>query len=179
MHHFVSQWERARNGDAIARDYVYGQVYTEAHRVAQSRWATEEVVTSEQCRQVLDKVGARLSGDSALEETLGFLAYASSVLRGVLADLARTRRKLKKRSELGELRLHSEALPAEPAADVEVLDHLIDQLQDLDPQVRAIAEMRLYADLSTDDIAEALNQQPEPVARQWDEVRSLLLDALD
>jgi RNA polymerase sigma factor (sigma-70 family) len=175
---FGASWERARSGDAEAREFVYGQVYTEARRLAQARWAVDELITSEQSRAIIDKVGERVSGELALEETLEFIAYAASVMRGVICDLSETRRKLKKRREFGEMRLATPLLEVEPAADVEVLDHLIDQLQDLDPLARAVVEMRLYADLSIDEIAVALHQQPEPVEQRWTEARTLLQDAL-
>ncbi len=178
MFDFIAAWERARAGDLEAREQVYGQVYTEAHRLAQARWSIDDTISPEQCRALIDKVGERVSGEHALEETLDFIAYAASVMRGVVADLAQTRRKLKKRRDFGELRLATELLPVEPAPDVEVLDHLIDQLQDLDPQARTVVELRLYADLDMNEIALALKQQPEPAERLWSEARTLLLEAL-
>jgi DNA-directed RNA polymerase specialized sigma subunit len=176
---FVSVWQRARDGDTLAREQVYGQVYTEARRLAQALWATDTELRPDQCRRLIDKLGERLSGDAALEETLEFIAYGASVLRGVIADLAQTRRELKKRREFGEIVLRSSLLEPHETTDVEILDHLIDQLQDLDPLARMIAELRLYADLDLTEIAEAVRQQPEIVEQRWNEARTLLVDALD
>jgi RNA polymerase sigma factor (sigma-70 family) len=63
-------------------------------------------------------------------------------------------------------------------ADLLQLDDALEELARLDAQLVQVVEMRYFAGLSVDQIAEHTGLSPRTVFRMWEKARLVLLDAL-
>ena len=116
-----------------------------------------------------------------------FMSVAAMAMRQVLANQARDRRRLKRGGGAARVTLgQAEALGAGAAAeertleiDLIALDDALTRLQDLDPRLARVVELRFFAGLSVDETAEILEVDERTVRRHWTLARAWLRQALD
>lgn len=178
---------RARDGDVAARDALFGKVYRELERLAQSKLAHQGTLTSLDAPSLVHEAYLRLENlpDLPGADRRGFFAYAAGVMRSVIVDYVRRRRADKRGGDLqqvtlsGVADLESPAPDAEAGApDIEKLDHAMHALADVDDRCHRIVEMRYFAGLSIEDIAQVLDLSPATVKRDWQKARAFLHSAL-
>lgn len=109
-----------------------------------------------------------------------FLALASTMMRRILVDHARTRRARKRGGERGRVTL-DEGLKTDdrPVVDLVALDDALERLACIDPGQAQIVEMRFFGGLTLDDIAAATGMSPRNVDREWACARAWLYRQLD
>ena len=98
-----------------------------------------------------------------------FYAYMSQVMRHALIDRAR-RRNAQKRQRIDEQTTAAES----DAIDVLALDQALTRLAETDPRLARVAELRLFADLSSAEIAEVVAVTERTVERDWLKARTFL-----
>ena len=109
----------------------------------------------------------------------GFFAAAATTMRRVLVDHARAR-KAKKRSGKKSHEPLDEVVIAfeENVYDLVRLDDALNALHTLDPRMSQVVELRFFAGLSVEQVAELLDISPRSVAREWSLARAWLLAEL-
>lgn len=115
-----------------------------------------------------------------LKEPGPWLAYASRTMRSVIVDMAR-RRQAQCHGGDACLVTWTEALAVKaPASADEVLDvhEALAQLEQIDPRLAQVVEMRYFGGLEDRQIAQALDVSERTVRRDWDKARRLLARAL-
>jgi RNA polymerase sigma factor (TIGR02999 family) len=111
-----------------------------------------------------------------------FLAVSSRVMRQVLVDHARARRRVK-RGGLWQ-RVNLEAAQGELAAgeqegfDLVALDGALDELRSMSPRQAQVVELRFFGGLSVEETASALELSERSVAREWRFARAWLANRL-
>lgn len=103
------------------------------------------------------------------------LAAAATAMRRILVDHAR--RRLARRRGGGQERvtLHEESLGAAPAAvDVLELDEAMQRLAQLDARQARIVELRFFAGLTADEVADLLGVSRRTVQGDWSMARAFL-----
>ena len=97
-----------------------------------------------------------------------FFGTAALVMRRVLVQHARRRRTLK-RGE-GRLTTFVDGLPGMQAAtcDLSVLDHALTRLEQSNPILARIVEVRVFGGLTMDEAAEFLEMTPRMARRRWE-----------
>jgi RNA polymerase sigma-70 factor (ECF subfamily) len=110
-----------------------------------------------------------------------FLAAASQVMRHILIDYARTRLRGKRggdllRITLDELRM---AVVHRDQIDILAVDQALNRLEQLDARQARIVEMRFFAGMSLEEIAEVLGVASKTVSRDWAMARAWLRRELD
>jgi RNA polymerase sigma factor (TIGR02999 family) len=104
---------------------------------------------------------------------------AAKVMRQILVDYARKRHAQKRGGEMLFVPLDhlSNVPPSWKTLDIEdvlALDELLARLKERDPRLSMIVEMRFFAGLSDDEIAEALKLSKRTVVRDWHMARAWL-----
>lgn len=117
---------------------------------------------------------------AGLGEPGPWLAYASRTMRSVIVDMAR-RRQAERHGGDACMVTWTEALAVKaPATADEVLDvhAALAQLEQLDPRLAQVVEMRYFGGLEDAQVAQALGISERTVRRDWDKARRLLANAL-
>lgn len=171
--------EAARAGDSTAFDALFAAVYDElrglAHVVGRDR-ADRTLSTTEMVHEAYFKLLP--SRGTEWEGRQHFLRVAARAMRQLLVDGAR-RRAVRRRE--GE-RLGAELDPASAAAlapeDLVALDDALQRLQAMSPRQASVVECRLFAGLSVEETATALDISPPTVKRDWRTARAWLTHEL-
>lgn len=98
-----------------------------------------------------------------------FYGIAARMMRRVLADHARRRRK----AERVTLDSMFDA-PGQPPLDIVALDEALRALESVDPQKCRIVELRYFGGLTVEETAQALRVSTSTVVRQWRAARAWL-----
>ena len=104
-----------------------------------------------------------------------FLAIASQMMRRILIDRARSRRRIKRLGERQQVSLDRVDVVTQPVAiDVLDLDAALTKLEAFDPRKSRIAELRFFGGLSLEETAHVLNVSVATVERDWRAARAWL-----
>ncbi|WP_019465423.1 ECF-type sigma factor [Dyella japonica] len=161
---------RAAGGDAAAFDALIPRIYSTLHRLARRQRAQEAAHTLETTALVHEAYLKLVASDAlAFTDRAHLYAYMSQVMRHLLIDHAR-RKKAQKR-QAPEL---TAAHDASDIIDVLAIDEALSQLAATDERLARVAELRLFADLSSPEIAQALGVTARTVERDWLKARTFL-----
>jgi RNA polymerase sigma factor (TIGR02999 family) len=160
---------RAAAGDAAAIDGLIPRIYTTLHRLAHRQRAREADHTLETTALVHEAwLQLANKGELAFADRAHLYAYMSQAMRHILVDHARRRLAQKRQApEMDE--------PARPdILDVLAIDEAMGRLAAVDERLARVAELRLFADLSSPEIAEVLGVTARTVERDWLKARTFL-----
>jgi len=168
---------RISAGDAAALDQLFPLVY------AQLRLAAEHALRAERPGHTLAPTALvheaylKLIGGGAIPaaDRGHFLAIAARAMRQILVDHAR-RKRARKRGD-GAIPVDIDAaLPdrAMPADELVALDDALERLSGINPRLRSVVELRFFAGLGEEEIAEALGITTRTVQRDWAKARAWL-----
>ena len=173
---------RVQGGDAEARDALFAAAYAELHGLAQAR------LRHGGRNALLDTTGlvhesylrfAR-AGELLAEDRRAFFAYASQVMRSVILNSVRERIALKRGGNQQFLETSS-PLAGDLLGDEQAVLDVHEALKDLeqaDPRLAQVAEMRYFGGYSEKEIAETLEITERTVQRDWEKARLILAAAL-
>jgi RNA polymerase sigma factor (TIGR02999 family) len=170
------------DGKEGARDQLFAAAYPELRKLARSRLhqggrhaLLETTALVHEC--YLRFLGGR---DLQLRDRQAFFAYASQAMRSVVIDSVRERRSARQGGPLDDLTLDSQIVDGLPAAGAEILHvhEALLALEQAEPRLAKVVEMRYFGGYTEAEIAEALNLTERTVRRDWDKARLLLMTAL-
>lgn len=168
---------RLGEGDEGASDALFPLIYDELRGVARRQFARERANHTLQPTALVHEAYVRLIDQegSSFQDRSHFLAIAARVMRQVLVDHAR-RKNAKKRSGEHEV-VTIERVPdlsgADPI-DVIALGDALDRLAALDDRKARVVELRLFAEMTMEEIAEALGVSKRTVEGDWHFARAWL-----
>jgi RNA polymerase sigma-70 factor, ECF subfamily len=132
--------------------------------------AGERVGHSLQATALVNEAYVRLVDGKAVEwqDRAHFLAVAARVMRRILVDHARARRRQKRGGE-GARVTFDEALVVtdEPHQNVVALDDALEALAKFDERKSRVVELRFFGGLSVKETASVLNVSGDTVMRDW------------
>lgn len=173
---YLRRWS-AGSPEAISA--VFQELYGELHRIAERAISGERKDHTLQATAIVHEAFLRFQrqrGAVQWESRGHFLAFAARVMRQLLTDYARGRARLRRGG--GELTVHldSEGLvaPSTPEGLLD-LDLALERLAKRDPQKGTIVELRFFAGLSREEIADVLGLSPVTVSREWRRAKGWLL----
>ncbi|GAA0715828.1 ECF-type sigma factor [Dokdonella soli] len=166
--------ERAARGDSAAVDALIPRIYASLRQLARRQRVREGAHTLETTALVHEAylTLARQNGVT-FSDRAHLYAYMSRVMRHILIDHARRKNAQKRQSSemtAGEAR--SEFV------DVLALDEALNKLAALDQRLGRVAELRLFAELSSREIAEITGVNARTVERDWLKARTFLSGCL-
>ena len=169
---------RVHDDDRAAIDDLFAFVYADLRRMAQARLARDATITLLDATSLVHEAYLRLQQVEHIDlgSRAEFMAYASRVLRSVIVDFARRRLAQRRGGDAVHLTLATEAADHIGADDTDILrvDEALRALADTDPRLRSVVEMRYFAGLSEQEIADALGVTERTVRRDWQRARLLL-----
>lgn len=104
-----------------------------------------------------------------------FLGVAAQVMRRILLDYAKTRRREKRGGGARQVELDENLVVSEDrASDLIVIDEALTRLEQLDPRQAKVVELRFFGGLSVEETAQAMNISEPTVKREWSMARAWL-----
>lgn len=169
---------------AAAAAAVYGQLQGQLHRIARARLGQAAVDGDSAlgATALVNEAFLRMFGGPlpAFENTEHFLAYAARTMRSVVVDMARARLAARRGGGAHHTQLGTTLGERLAAPDDEVLDvdAALTTLQQRQPRLAQVVELRYFAGLSDAEIAAMLGVTERTVQRDWVKARLLLAQAL-
>jgi len=174
--HITQLIKDARQGNRNALDEIMPLIHDQLRSAAARHLRNERPGHTLDTGALVNEAYLRLAQQNrvAWQDRAHFLAVASMIMRRVLVNHAKQRKRLKRGNGAEHLTLsHADALLANPAhgetpdVDIEALDEALNRLADFDARAARVVECRYFAGLKIDETAEALNISPATVKRQW------------
>ncbi|HKV40565.1 MAG TPA: sigma-70 family RNA polymerase sigma factor [Blastocatellia bacterium] len=158
------------DGDRSALDKLIPLVYAELRRLAHAYMRGERPDHTLQTTALVHEAYARLTKYTNTKCTVRshFFAIAAQVMRRVLIEHARSRVRTKRGSGLIRVTLDDDvAFSTERYDELIALDRALTKLESIDPRKRKVVEMRVFAELDNDEMADVLKVHRNTVMRDW------------
>jgi len=170
-------FDRLRAGDDVAKAELFQRLYDELHNVARAEMARQERAHTLQPTALVNEAYMKLcrKDGGELVDRAHFVRLAATAMRQVLVDHARKKRS-QKRSSGGE-RVEFDDLVLEyerKSGDLVALDAALQQLEERDPELVRLVELRFFVGHSVPEVASILNLSARSAARRWQTARLYL-----
>jgi RNA polymerase sigma factor (TIGR02999 family) len=178
----VTQLLRAwQSGDPDALNKLIPLVHEELHRIASRHMKNERRSHTLQTTALVNEAYEKLVEHKEMQwkDRTHFFAIAAQIMRRILIDHARKRLSAKRQGGLQRISLDQVALVSEPRAEeLMALDHALSELEKLDPQKSRIVELKFFAGLTTQEIAEMEQVSTSSIEREWRTAKAWLYKAM-
>jgi RNA polymerase sigma factor (TIGR02999 family) len=168
-------------GDRAAIDQLYGMLYPELRALAHQRVRGSGNAVVLDTTSLVHESYLRLvkAGKIAVESHKQFLAYAAHVMRSVVVDYVRHTQTQRRGGMSVHVTLDTNLAESveSPVDEIIRVNDLLTELAAVDARLVSVVEMRYFAALDNDEIAECLGVTGRTVRRDLEKVRLLLLDA--
>jgi RNA polymerase sigma factor (TIGR02999 family) len=164
-------------GDRKALDGVVEALQAELRRLAASYMRRERAGHTLQATALVNEAYLRLVDQNRVDwkSRAHFFGIAAQVMRRLLVDHARRRSTMKRDAAAGAVVFDDNlaAVDVRPRALV-ALDDALRDLERLDPRQAKVVELRYFAGLDIEEVAELLGISPATVKRDWATARAWL-----
>jgi RNA polymerase sigma factor (TIGR02999 family) len=170
-------------GGKAARDALFAVAYAELKKLAHARLYDSGRGTTLDTTALVHELYLRFIQTAQLraEDRRSFFAFASQVMRSVIVDAARARLAERRGGGAAEFGLSTQLLE-HLAIGEESIVHVHDALlvlEEAEPRLAQVVEMRYFGGYSDAEIAEALDVNERTVRRDWGKARLLMKAALE
>lgn len=166
-----------RSGDKAALDALVPLVHRQLRELAAGYLAGERPGHMLQPTALVNEAYVRLVvwKDVRWENRAHFFGMAAQIMRHILVDAARARRRAKRGGDRLHVSLSSAGEVAAPeSADLVALDDALNELHARDERKSRIVELRYFAGLSLEETAHVLEVSVGTVRRDWSFARAWL-----
>lgn len=169
-------------GDETALDRLAPLLHSELHRLARHYMSRERPGHLLQTTALVNEAYLRLIDwkNVRWQNRAHFFGVAAQMMRRILVDFARERQYLKHGG--GALRVsldEAASFVADRNTDLVALDEALTALAEVDPRKVRVVEMRFFAGLSVEEVANVLKVSKETVMRDWRLAKVWLLRELE
>lgn len=171
---------RVSDGDDSSRDALLTAVYQELHQISMSLVGRESSGLTLSTTDVVHEAYLKLfGGEISWENRRHFFSGAATAMRRILIDHARRKQAQKRQADPpaevdDNSMLSSMEIVLEEQLDLLALDQALDELASVNPRQAKIVELRYFAGLKGEEIAELLNVSRMTVHRDWQIARMRL-----
>lgn len=168
-------------GDSSALDELLPLIYDDLRRIARSRLRREGSSVTIEPTVLVHEAFLKIVGESGLsfEGRAQFFALASRIMRNIVVDYCRSRKRAKRWGE--GIRVSMSQIDRQinlNRCDFLQLHDALEDLEAIKPVHARVVEYRFFGGLSVGETAEVLNVSPATVERYWTFSRAWLADAL-
>jgi RNA polymerase sigma factor (TIGR02999 family) len=156
------------SGDQEAAAQLVPLVYDELRRLAVRRLRHERPDHTLQATALVHEAYLKLAQqqNAKWQNRAQFFAVASQVMRRILVDYARTQQRIRRGGKQHKLALDEVVLVSpDRTGEVLAVDESLSRLEKLDPRQGRIVELRYFAGLTIEEIADVLGVASKTVAR--------------
>jgi RNA polymerase sigma factor (TIGR02999 family) len=170
-----------RNGASGAVEALLPLVYYELRAMAHRRLAPGGRDVTLDTTALVHEAYVRLFDRSRLEWTdrRHFFSVAAIAMRQIVVDHARRRSAAKRGGDLRRVDLDSTNLAVDAQAEeIVALNDALSRLARLDERLARVVELRFFAGLSVQEVAEVMETSERTVKRDWRKACTLLYQAI-
>jgi RNA polymerase sigma factor (TIGR02999 family) len=167
----------AQAGDRAALDELLPLVYRELRRLAARHLSDERPGHTLQPTALVHEVYLKLVDQHSVDwrNRAHFFSIAAELMRRVLVNHAVGRRAQKRGSGATLLSLEeADSLAGARGLDVELLDEALRRLAEFSPAQARLVELRFFAGLTNEEVAEVLGVSDSTVKREWRSAKAWL-----
>jgi RNA polymerase sigma factor (TIGR02999 family) len=168
---------QVRQGEDAARSRLFSLVYPELKRIATAYMRRERKDHTLQATALVNEAFMRIAGTTRLDwqSRAHFFATAAHIMRQILVDHARQYSAEKRGGSLVKLELQDWLLVREENFDLILgVEALLEKLERLDGRQFRVVELRFYAGMTEQEIAEVLGISTRTVKRDWEMAKAWL-----
>jgi RNA polymerase sigma-70 factor (ECF subfamily) len=169
--------QRWSDGEREAAARVMPLVYQELRRIAGRQFRGERGDHTLQATAVVHEAFLRLEAQGGFVwlSRDHFFAFASHLMRRILVDHARNRKRAKRGGAATRCSLaEADDLALARSPDLVALDDALSSLEAIDPRKAAVVELRFFAGLTLEETAAQLGISAETVGREWRRAKAWL-----
>lgn len=174
--------QRAQHRDAQAVDSLFAAAYQQLRKLARARLRSGPRDTLMDSTSLVHEFYLRFAGAERLEiqDRDHFIRYASRAMRCVIVDFVRKRLAARRGGVKERVTLNSQIHGGDADGENEILriHEALDELATFDAHMAQVVEMRYFAGMTEQEIAQTLGVTDRTVRRKWEKARLLLADAL-
>ncbi len=181
MGEITSLLDDARAGTDGARTALFSHIYAELQVLARSRLAAVAPLTLLDTPALINETYLRLSRLDQIPtgNRHVFFSYAAKTMRSVVVDYLRERNARKRGSGMAAITLVTRTAGNELRdPDLLALDEALQDLERVDARCCEVVELRYFAGLSVEEVAELTGRSTATIKRDWRKARAFLLNAL-
>jgi RNA polymerase sigma-70 factor, ECF subfamily len=171
-----------KSGSRTSLDELLPLVYDELRRLANSYLKNERNNHTLQPTALVHEAYLRLLGQKeiAWQNRAHFFGVSARLMREILIEYARAKNRLKRGGEFKTQIALDDAVSFAGAKDFDVVsvDEALLKLEKLDARQARIVEMKFFAGMTIDEIAEVIEVSPATVKREWATAKLLLYKIL-
>lgn len=173
----TSLLQQAQAGDRTALDELLPLVYQELKRIASRQLARERADHTLQATALVHEAYLRLIDQHSVDwsNRAHFFSIAAEMMRRILVNHALNRRAQKRGA--GETLLSIDEVirfPNKQNLDLVLLDDALNRLAEFDELQARIVELRFFAGLTNEEVAEVLAVSASTVKREWRSAKAWL-----
>jgi RNA polymerase sigma factor (TIGR02999 family) len=168
-------------GDRAALDRLAPILYEELRRMARGYMRNERAPHTLQTTAVVNELYLRLVDIKNVDwqHRAQFFAISAQIMRRILVDAARARRSGKRGGDAEHVNIDDAAIfSPEPEESMLRLDEALEEFARIAPRQARVVELRYFAGLSEEEIAEITKTSTRTVERDWQFARSWLMREL-
>ncbi len=169
------QWS---GGDDSALDELMPVIYDELRRMAKRYMRRQDSDRTMQTTELIHEAYLKLAGnqEKGWKNRAHFFGVASSAMRHILVDYARSKQSQKRGGPLHKITLAESLVPSNERSDeIVALDEALSDLARLDERKARVVEMKFFGGLNFEEIAEVLRVSVITVKRDWSFAKNWLL----
>jgi RNA polymerase sigma factor (TIGR02999 family) len=170
----LAKWS---GGNQTALDELYPLVYEELRRLARSYMKREPKGHTLQTTALINEAYVRLVDQKNVrwQNRKHFFAISAQMMRRILVDHARRYRHKKRGGGARKVSLDEAMIvAAERSEEVLMLHEALNNLARMDPRRCQVVELRYFAGLNNQEIADILHISENTVMRDWNLARAWL-----
>ena len=157
---FTQLLQAAVDGDEAAYRLVSHAAYARLREIAGQRLASERPNHTLQPTELVSEAWLKLAASTTpIQNRQHFLAIAAKAMRQILTDHARKRNRLKRGGERhrDEMPIEQHDVPEQGRTlDLLEVDLLLEKLEKVDPERARVVEMRLFAGMDQQGLADSM-----------------------
>lgn len=175
----ITVWlQKIQDGDASAYDELIPLLYDELHAIASQRLRKERPNHTLGATALVNELYLKFVHQNQLTtgDRTEFMAFASTAMRNILVDYARSKKRVKRGRGYNMVPLEEvdAFLSEDEAAEVLVLDSALERLSQFDERASQVVQYRFFGSLTLEETADVMGISKRTVQRSWTIARAWL-----
>jgi RNA polymerase sigma factor (TIGR02999 family) len=174
----LNDWSK---GDRFALEQLMPLIYGELRQMAARYISRQPSAHTFQTTELIHEAYLKIAGQHGQnwQNRAHFFGVAAKAMRHILVDYARSKHSQKRGGWQERVTFTEDGLVSDGRSEeIVALDDALNQLAALDERKSRVVEMKFFAGLKVEEIAEVLKVSPETVKRDWRFARTWLLREL-